>query len=44
VETGNHTVTWDGIDAKGKAVASGTYTYRLTAGNTVQSRTMILVK
>jgi hypothetical protein len=44
VGAGNHTITWDGTDAKGKAVASGSYTARLTAGNSVLTRTMILMK
>jgi hypothetical protein len=44
VASGNHTIVWDGTDEKGKAVASGTYTYRLSAGSTVLTRTMILMK
>ncbi len=29
-QPGNHSVVWDGLDANGRAVASGTYVYRLT--------------
>lgn len=41
---GNHTVSWDGMDDKGQAMASGIYMYRLTTGDSVQSRMMVLVK
>jgi predicted outer membrane repeat protein len=44
VEAGSHTIDWNGTDAKGSNVASGTYTYRLTAGSTVLTRTMVLMK
>ncbi|MBS1910761.1 MAG: T9SS type A sorting domain-containing protein [Bacteroidetes bacterium] len=44
VEAGAHTAIWNGDDQKGRAVASGTYTYRLSAGSTVLSKTMVLVK
>lgn len=43
-EAGRHSVIWNGTDEKGTAVASGTYTYRLTAGPNVITRTMVLVK
>jgi len=29
-QPGNHSVVWDGMDANGREVASGTYVYRLT--------------
>jgi hypothetical protein len=38
-EPGSHTVMWDA-----RGMASGVYVYRLTAGSSVQSREMILVK
>jgi len=41
---GTHDVTWDGRDAFGRAAASGTYFYRLTAGEYSESRKMILLK
>lgn len=44
VEAGSHTVVWNGNDEKGKALPSGNYTYRLSAGSTVLSKTMVLVK
>jgi len=33
VETGIYAATWDGTDARGRAVASGTYVYRLRIGD-----------
>src|ERR1051325_8246804 len=44
VETGRHTITWNGVDEAGRSLPSGTYTYRLTAGTTVLTRAMILTK
>jgi len=41
---GHHTVQWDGTDARGQAVASGTYLYRMEAGGAVRARVMVLVK
>ena len=41
---GTYTVTWDGQDSNGVAVASGNYLYTLEYGNFRQSRTMVLVK
>ncbi len=41
---GRHEVRWDGTDAVGRRVASGTYVYRLQAGGEERSRTMTLVK
>jgi len=41
---GEHRVIWDGLDADGKAVASGVYLYRLKAGEDVQSKRMLLLK
>ena len=41
---GIHKAVWNGTDEKGDAVASGTYTYRLTAGTTVLTRTMVRVR
>lgn len=43
-EAGTHTVKWDGTDAGGRPVASGTYFYRLTAGAYTETRKMILVR
>jgi len=41
---GSHQVNWDGRDASGSRVASGVYLYRLTAGEFVQTRKMLLLK
>ena len=41
---GVYTVAWDGRDDQGKAVASGVYLYRLTAGPQVQARRLVLVR
>jgi hypothetical protein len=42
---GPHTATWDGVDHLGRAVASGTYFYRLTtAGGFSEAGRMVLVK
>jgi hypothetical protein len=43
-EAGSHTAVWNGADAHGKAVPSGSYIYRLTTGSTVLSKTMVLVR
>ncbi len=43
-ETGVHEVRWDGRDALGRPVPSGTYLYRLVAGASTQSRVMVLAK
>ncbi len=41
---GSHEVRWDGVDAKGKQVASGVYFYRLLSGNMELTRKMVLLK
>jgi hypothetical protein len=41
---GRHVVTWDGRDAKGYQVATGTYIYSLEFGNFRKTRRMTLVK
>jgi hypothetical protein len=44
VMRGTYTVNWDGINKDGAKVASGTYIYRMTAGEFVQSKKMVLIK
>jgi len=44
VTTGSHTVTFDGRDDQGRALASGVYIYRLTAGDKVLQKKMMLLK
>lgn len=41
---GSYTVTWNGRSERGNPVPSGVYIYRLTAGNTVESRKMTLLR
>lgn len=41
---GPHEVEWDGTDDDDAAVSSGVYFYRMRAGNTDQSRRMVLVR
>ncbi|MBD3402666.1 T9SS type A sorting domain-containing protein [candidate division GN15 bacterium] len=41
---GTHTVGWNGTDSHGEAVSSGVYFYRLTAGEAVLSRKMVLAR
>ncbi len=41
---GSHTVDWNSTDANGRAVSSGVYLYRLTAGDRIVSRKMLLLK
>lgn len=41
---GAYTETWDGHDNKGRLVSSGVYFYRLTAGDYVQTRRMVMLK
>jgi subtilisin family serine protease len=41
---GEHQVTWDGRDSSGSQVASGAYFYRLSAGDDLQVKRMVLVK
>jgi photosystem II stability/assembly factor-like uncharacterized protein len=41
---GDHTVRWDGRDASGRTVPSGTYLYELKAGDQRETRKMTLLK
>jgi hypothetical protein len=41
---GDYTMHWDGKDAEGRLVASGTYLYKLTAGDFTQTKRMLLVR
>ena len=41
---GTHTVTWDGRDDDGRAVASGVYVARVTAGSLAHSRKVALAR
>ena len=44
LQSGEHTVSWDGRDQRGRAVASGVYWSRLEVGGRVESRSMILAR
>jgi flagellar hook assembly protein FlgD len=44
VAPSGHRVVWDGRDENGRPAASGTYFYRLEAGSTSESRSMILLR
>ena len=41
---GHHQLIWDGTDAKGRAVPSGIYFYRVLNGNRAESKKMVLLK
>jgi hypothetical protein len=43
-ETGAYTATWDGTDEAGARMTSGVYLVRMTAGDYVQTRKMILMQ
>jgi len=44
LESGQHSVVWDGKDASGSDVASGVYFYRLVGSDFESARKMILLK
>ena len=41
---GSHTLTWDGTNDMGEALASGVYLYRVVAGNETLTRKMTLLR
>ena len=41
---GEHRTEWNGRDENGRRLPSGSYTYRLSSGSTVLTRTMILTR
>lgn len=44
MSAGEHHVVWNGLNNAGAPVSSGVYLYRLTAGDVVKTRRMILMK
>jgi hypothetical protein len=44
VDAGEHRVTWDGKDARGKETSSGLYFYRLIAGDLTSTRKLVLLR
>lgn len=44
VASGTHRIEWDGADSDGGTLASGMYFYRLTAGNYVATKKMVMLK
>jgi hypothetical protein len=44
LKAGNHSVYWDGQDAEGKPTPSGIYFCRLTVGETMITRKMVLLR
>ena len=44
VQAGTYKVEWNGKNNAGVQVSSGSYLYRLTSGNFVQSKKLILLK
>ncbi len=42
--SGEHAVTWRGVDIEGRGVGSGTYTVRLRSGDRVSTKQMSLVR
>ena len=43
-QAGYHEIRWNGVNQSGRAVASGLYIYRLSAGDFVQTKKMLLLK
>ncbi len=43
-QKGTYSLSWDGKDSKGNTVSSGTYIYKMIAGDFVQSKKMVLLK
>jgi hypothetical protein len=44
VQRGTYSVQWDGLNNSGSKMSSGSYIYRMIAGDFVQSKKMILMK
>ncbi len=44
LSAGEHLITWDGTDSYGHRVGSGIYFYRITAGDYLKTRKMVLMR
>ena len=44
MQAGSHSIHWNGLDNRERALPSGLYFYRIKAGNKTDSRKMILIK
>lgn len=44
VQRGTYSVQWDGLNESGAKMSSGTYIYRMKAGEFIQSKKMLLLK
>lgn len=44
IQKGTYTLNWDGRDKNGNYVSSGSYMYRMTAGDFVQTKKMMFLK
>lgn len=42
--SGSQRIEWDGLDQKGQPVPSGTYLYKITVDDRVQTNTVVLIK
>ena len=44
MESGNHSITWNGVDNNNRSVASGVYFYKLDADGKTETKRMVLMK
>ena len=44
MDAGRNQVEWNGLDDRGRPVASGTYVIRIEAGSIIETRAMVLVR
>jgi hypothetical protein len=44
LRAGPYSIRWDGADSRGRPVASGSYFYRLRAGDAIDTKKMLLLK
>jgi flagellar hook assembly protein FlgD len=44
VQAGKYSVDWNGVNNSGLKMSSGSYIYRMTAGNFIETKEMILLK